>query len=147
MSFTFNVKLVHPNAVFPTKTHSNDIGYDITILEEVERYSVNTAMYDTGLSIVPYNSSMYMELVPRSSFAKTGYVMTNSVGIIDPDYTGTLRVILTKVDPDLPDITLPLKGFQVIARLAQRPSLYPVLDESDIRATKRGKGGFGSTGF
>jgi dUTP pyrophosphatase len=145
MSFNFDVKLMKPNAIFPTKAHSTDIGYDLTIIEEVERYSESTAMYDTGISIQPHNASMYAEIVPRSSFGKTGYILSNSVGIIDPEYTGTLKVILTKVDPSLPNLSLPYKGFQLIARRAERPVFVPVLDESEIRKTKRGNGGFGST--
>lgn len=139
------VKLESSNAVLPTKAHSDDVGYDVTLISEVERLSSKTAMYDTGIIVAPLSMNTYVELVPRSSLHKLGYVLANSVGIIDPNYRGTLKVVLTKVDDDLPDITLPFKCVQMIVRNLELSEIIQIerLDSN----TKRGNGGFGSSGF
>ena len=50
----------------------------------------HTFMVDFGVSIEP-PKDYYFELIPRSSLAWTGFVMPNSVGVIDPDYRGSLK--------------------------------------------------------
>mgnify|MGYP001566265644 CR=1 FL=1 len=67
---------------------------------------------------------------------------SNSVGIIDPGYTGTIKVPLIKIDASMPDIELPLR----IAQLILKP--YIVSYDTQVHTidpTSRGDGGFGST--
>ena len=54
-------------------------------------------MYDSYISVQP-PEGYYFEIVPRSSISKLGYILTNSIGIIDPSYRGTLKVVLTKIN-------------------------------------------------
>ena len=81
----------------------------------VKTYGKNTFMYDTGISVEP-PCGYYTEIVPRSSIVKTGYIMTNSIGIIDPTYRGTLKICVTRIDDTLPELTIPFKKFQLIVR-------------------------------
>ena len=153
----FNVKLSHPQAVYPTKAHETDVGYDLTIIAKDTKISEMTTMYETGVCILPaenisYNTDVlkyYIEIVPRSSLVKSGYILSNSVGVIDPDYQGTLKVVLTKIDPSMPDLTLPFKGAQIIVRQVYDEAIFQqVLDTGRNRMmpqTSRGDGGFGST--
>lgn len=63
----------------------------------------NTILYDTGIKInVKYG--YYAEVVPRSSLSKSGYMLANSIGIIDNSYRNNIFVALTKINPDAPDI-------------------------------------------
>lgn len=131
------------NAIIPSKTHYSDVGYDITIIKKIKDINSTTSLYDTGLS---FNVSFgyYIELVPRSSLSKSGYMLSNSIGIIEKSYTGTILVPLTKVAPEAEDIVLPFKCCQLLFK----PQVYMnILDASleteDI--TNRGNGGFGST--
>lgn len=96
------------DAVIPTKAHEEDIGYDLTIIKVFRCISAQTTLYDTGLAMSPPDG-FYLEILPRSSLSKTGYMLSNSVGVIDPQYTGNLMVALTKVDPSMPDIELPAR--------------------------------------
>lgn len=146
----FQVKLENPKAVMPSKTHDNDVGYDLTLIEVAKQISPMITMYDTGIAIAAeqkmFDSSIsdfYVEVVPRSSLSKTGYILANSIGIIDPDYRGTIKVVLAKIDPSMPDIQLPFKGVQMIVRLLQ-PSIM-VQTTKSLPETDRGNGGFGST--
>ena len=135
------------NAVLPTKAHPEDTGYDLTIISIVKDMSIKNStdviyMFDTGVSVKP-PSGYYIDVVPRSSFSKTGYHFLNSVGIIDATYRGTIRIVI-KGDQSLKDINLPYTGFQMIVRKLEFTSIRQVdsLDE-----TQRGDGGFGSSGL
>lgn len=153
----FNIKLTHPQAVFPTKAHENDVGFDLTLIAKDSKISEMTTMFDTGVCVLPpdnvitYNRDdnlYYVEIVPRSSLVKSGYMLTNSVGIIDPDYEGNIKVVLTKIDSSMPDLTLPFKGVQmIIRRFYNETILQQVHDKPISRRTMsdRGDGGFGSS--
>jgi dUTP pyrophosphatase len=142
MSIDISVAIKDPRAVFPTKAHSDDVGYDLTLIDVAKVIDDETTMYETGIAVAPGSDGYYVEIVPRSSFSKSGYVLANSVGIIDPQYRGTLKVVLVRVDKTKPQISLPYKGFQMIVRenIKSRLILKDNLDE-----TERGDGGFGST--
>ena len=128
-------------SVIPTKAGPNEIGYDLTIISIVNIINSNTIMYDTGISVEP-SDGLYTEIVPRSSLIKTGYILTNSIGIIDPTYRGTLKIVLTKIEKDTPDLELPCKKFQLIPRQIINTITEVVTDLSN---TSRNTGGFGST--
>jgi len=137
LSFTIN----DPSAVIPTRAHKTDIGYDLTAIKVWKRIGSRTTIYDTGIAVQP-SSGYYTEILPRSSLSKTGYILANSVGIIDPDYTGTLKIAVTKVDDSLPELECPFVKFQLIMRKAE---YFELLQVSDFEKTTRGEGGFGST--
>ena len=101
-------------------------------------------LYETGLIIQPC-VGYYAEIVPRSSLSKTGYALANSVGIIDGNYLGTIKIPLRKVSPDAQPITFPFTCCQLIIR-RQEHVLLEEVEESDLLSTSRMDGGFGSTG-
>lgn len=136
-----NVHLDDPSAIMPSKVRASDVGYDLTLIRESKRVFPTVIMYDTGVRIEP-GDGFYVELVPRSSLIKTGWMMANSVGIIDASYRGTLKVVLVRVVPDAPDISLPFTGFQLIFRKQINATMTTV---SQLDQTARGEGGFGST--
>jgi deoxyuridine 5'-triphosphate nucleotidohydrolase len=140
----FRVVRVDPRAILPSKKRASDVGFDLTIISKVKDLGTRTALYDTGIIIQP-PMGYYIEILPRSSLSKSGYLQINSIGIIDPNYLDTLKVPLTRVDDSVPEIQLPFTGFQLILR---RPIHGVVLECSreQLADTSRGTGGFGSTG-
>ena len=137
------------NAHFPTKANESDIGFDLVAIKKykiVRKGDENgvgkTVLYDTGLTCIP-EKGFYTEILPRSSLCKTGWMLSNSVGIIDPDYRGNLLIALTKIDPNAEDLPLPFCKTQLIVRRAEIAELEQV---NIVNSTKRGEGGFGSTG-
>ena len=137
------------NARFPTKANESDIGFDLVAIKKykiVRKGDENgvgkTILYDTGLTCIP-EKGFYTEILPRSSLCKTGWMLSNSVGIIDPDYRGNLLIALTKIDPNAEDLPLPFCKTQLIVRRAEIAELEQV---NIVNSTKRGEGGFGSTG-
>lgn len=130
-------------AVTPTKKRSSDEGYDITLIGVEREISPAITRYRTGIRVeTPYG--YHVEMVPRSSLSSSGYMLANSVGIIDAGYTGELLVTLIKVDPSAKPIELPFKCMQSLLRESIH---YYMKEVSNFDGeTMRGDGGFGSTG-
>jgi len=133
-----------PEANIPTKERASDVGYDLTIIKKVKDIGSKTALYDTGIIVAP-DFGYYTKIVPRSSIIKSGYMLTNSIGIIDGTYRGHLMICLTKIDETMPDLILPFKCCQLILDR----SLHYIMEDtgtiSELGCTNRGEGGFGST--
>lgn len=133
------------NAVIPSKTRNSDVGYDLSIIKKHKQIDKNTALYDTGIKI-KLEKGYYAQIYPRSSISKSGYILSNSVGIIDPGYNSNLFIALTKVDSDTPDLNLdvPFRCCQIVIQ----KQLYVEVTEvtEDFEITDRNYGGFGSTG-
>lgn len=130
-----------PNAVTPTRGTNMAVGYDLTAISVAKKISERTTLYDTGICVQP-PPGYYTEILPRSSLSKTGYVLSNSVGTIDPDYTGRLLIALTKVDDSLPDLELPFTKCQLVLRKFES---FRLIETDKLTETERGDGGFGST--
>ena len=139
---TIKFKKTLENAQIPVQATQDDVGYDLTAVEFVKRLGDNTYMYDTGICVQP-PPGYYTEIVPRSSIVKTGYILSNSIGVIDPHYRGSLKICFTKVDKSLPDLEVPFTKCQLLVKKAE----YAVFEEvdHDFESTARGDGGFGST--
>ncbi len=50
--------------------------------------------------------------ITKKFLSNSGYMLSNSVGLIDSSYRGTLKVTLTKIANDAEDIKLPFKAVQ-----------------------------------
>ena len=137
----FKYKLVDPLGIPPHKTQPSDSGFDLNLVS-VKNQIGKVTLYGTGVSVQP-PSGYYFDLVPRSSMIKSGYMMANSVGIIDQGYTGEILVPLIKIDPDATDLELPCRMVQIIPR--KWYGFTPVADDEHVYSN-RGSNGFGSTG-
>ena len=142
----------YDDAVIPSKSRYSDAGYDLTIIKEHKRLTSNTVIYDTGIKLEIPNG-YYVEIVPRSSISRSGYMLANNVGIIDQGYRGNLYIALTKINDETPNLTdmvdwrLPWRCCQMIVK-KQIYSKLVVCDSghNDIQKSNRGTGAFGSTG-
>jgi dUTP pyrophosphatase len=134
-------RLQDSQAVLPTK-RIIDVGYDLTITSVFKKISNKITMFETGVALdIPVG--FYVEMAPRSSVSNTGYMLANSIGIIDAGFTGTIKVPLIKVDESMPNIELPMR----VAQLILKPYVVSYDTQVDtIAPTSRGTGGFGSTG-
>jgi deoxyuridine 5'-triphosphate nucleotidohydrolase len=135
------VQIVHPDAVLPRKERISDSGYDLTLLYVKKSFGVTT-LFGTGIMVNP-PQGWYLDVVPRSSIIKLGYMLSNNVGVIDRSYRGEIFVPLTKIDPACPDLELPAR----IAQLIPRPiAHFAIRQKASLDNTERGAGGFGSSG-
>lgn len=130
------------NSIEPSKSRDSDVGYDLTIIAVKKVINKKTVLYTTGICI-DIDHGYYTEIVPRSSIIKSGYMLANSIGIIENSYRGELMIALTKIDEDSPDIELPFKCCQLIIRKQH----YAIFREVEVLdKSLRNDGGFGSTG-
>ena len=83
-----------------------------------------------------------MLVFPRSSMAKRGFTMPNSVGVIDEGYRGIVQVVLS-----WPHGIESVNHGEYIAQAMVLPVKQARLMRGHVPLdTKRGEGGFGSTG-
>lgn len=138
-------------ATLPTRAHASDIGYDLTALDvsvAYRRFGKENLIWkvkiDTGVHITP-PKGYYVEVVPNSRLAKTPFVFSNSLGIIDPDYTGSIKIWLNADFNTTNEELIPQVG-DVVAQLIIRKKHdadWQIVDQ--LTPTERGSGGFGST--
>lgn len=130
------------NALVPVKANYSDVGYDLTAIGVSKKINNKTILCNTGIQLeIP--STYYVEIVPRSSIIKSGYMLANSIGVIDSSYKGELLIALVKIDETMPDITFPFRCCQLI----MKKQIFPQLEEvNEMSKSKRGEGGFGSSG-
>ena len=102
-----------------------------------------TAIIPTGLALsVP--KGFEVQIRPRSGLAaKKKISVLNTPGTIDSDYRGEIKVILINQGQETFKVE---KGLR-IAQMVVCPVVQAQIKEvEDLSETKRGKGGFGSTG-
>lgn len=129
------------NAMTPTKANFSDAGFDVSIIGLCKQLNNHTSLYNTGIRLdIPVG--YYVEMLPRSSISKSGYMLANSVGIIDCSYKGELLVALTKID-DSAHMEYPYRCCQLIMRKQIFPEMVEI-NEVDTN-TNRAEGGFGSS--
>ncbi len=102
------------------------------------------AIIKTGLFIALPNG-YEAQVRPRSGLAaKNGITVLNAPGTIDADYRGEIGVILVNLSNE----TFKINDGERIAQLVIATYQQAIWEEVKIlEETKRGKGGFGSTGL
>jgi hypothetical protein len=96
-------------AVIPLKYRSSNIGYNITLIKEIQKVGCNTIVYDTCIKIT-LDFGYYISIIPGKKLIFNGYILRNST-CID---SGTLKIVLTKIDKTLPNLILPYECCQII---------------------------------
>ena len=137
--------LVNTGAQLPKRAHPTDAGADLFAwfednTQEIDIYPNEQKLIDTGIAIkIPRGFAGFV--YNRSSQGKKGIVIPHSVGVIDTDYRGTIKVLLKNISEDPYKI---VPGDR-IAQLVIQP--IELVDFKDVwNDTNRGTGGFGSTG-
>lgn len=102
------------------------------------------AIIPTGLSIalpIGYEA----QIRPRSGLAaKNGITVANAPGTIDADYRGEVGVILVNLGEE--DFTIE-RGMRIAQMIVAPVSTISWVKTDNLPDTKRGAGGFGSTGL
>lgn len=98
----------------------------------------------TGVRVQPKVPGYAGFLYSRSGLgARDGLTVAQGVGVIDPDYTGEILVVLLNTSGEVRRISRGERIAQLIFQPFASPQ-YAVVD--DLCATERGAGGFGHTG-
>lgn len=142
--YTLKVKKLSKAAIMPSYAHPGDAGLDIFSNEEITLKPGEYRTVKTGIAI-ELPPSTEAQVRPRSGLAsKHGITVLNSPGTIDEGYRGEICVIMInhsktefKIEPGMK-----------IAQMIVSPVVKAEIEEIDnMSETKRGEGGFGSTGL
>ena len=132
--------LVESPAFLPKRQYPTDAGADLMSTQDVDIYPDEQKMIDTGVGVkIPKGFAGFV--FNRSGQGKQGIILPNSVGVIDSDYRGTIKVPLR----NLSDSPYKIKRGDRIAQLV----IIPVVLAEFVdhwNDTQRGTGSFGSTG-
>ncbi len=139
------IKKLSKKVILPKYETDGSSGLDLAACldNDIEIKPGKSEIIPTGLAIsIPKNFEI--QIRPRSGLAARNQIsVLNTPGTIDADYRGELKVIL---------INLGEKSFIVenglrIAQMVLCPIIKAKLKEVEtLEGTKRGSGGFGSTG-
>ncbi len=129
----------------PKYETSGSSGMDLAanLKSEISIESGKTAIIPTGISLsIP--KGFEIQIRPRSGLAaKNRISVLNTPGTIDADYRGEIKVILINLGSETFIVE---KGLR-IAQMVVCPVVKAKFEEvTELNETKRGQGGFGSTG-
>lgn len=156
MNNVVNIKIkLDEGAEMPMRAHNTDTGYDVKANKVKLEYcqdnmsggkAVWKYIIDTGVHIQP-EDGYYVMAVPNSRISKLPVYLGNSVGIIDQDYTGSIRFTYSLhpgADPNMLDeFFTPGKVCGQLVVMKRYDADFNIVNELD--ETERGDGGFGST--
>lgn len=140
----WTVKFIKTNseAKLPHQASEGAACSDLYSVEKVTIYPGKTKLIDTGLQVAHIPSGYRLDLFDRSGFRAKG-IFGSSVGIIDEDYRGPLKVILFNST----DNPLEISVGDRIAQAALTEKISVTYEFTEVyEDTERGAGGFGSTG-
>jgi len=141
-----SIKLDDPRAM-PIRAHATDAGADLFSNKDITIYPGELALIDTGVSIKLFTGLVGL-VYNRSSQGKIQVTIPHSVGVIDADYRGNIKVLLKNNGED------PYFIYHYATKIAQlvlTPVWMPDFqiwteDLGEWDDTVRGINGFGSTG-
>lgn len=138
------MNLLHPDAILPRYAHGpeEDAGMDLHAVEDVLLEPGVPALVPTGLAI-ELPPGYEAQIRPRSGLAlRHAITLPNAPATIDPGYRGEIRVILLNLGRTPYRVH---KGDRIAQMVIAR---YEAIEwvEAELSDSRRGAGGFGSSG-
>jgi dUTP pyrophosphatase len=136
------VQLLSENAFIPERKSDGAAGYDLSSAQDFEIEPLGKLLVKTDIAIrVP--EGYYGRIAPRSSLAINNHIAVGA-GVIDRDYTGNVGVVLFNHSSVM--YLSGQKGDRIAQLIIEKISTPDVVVVEKLQETKRGEGGFGSTG-
>src|SRR3954464_13402272 len=137
------VKKLHPEAVLPHYAHGpeEDAGMDLRSLERVVLSPGVPRAVATGIAI-ELPAGYEAQVRPRSGLALK-HAITVNFGTIDPGYRGEIRVVMFNLSAA--DYVIE-KGDRVAQLIVARYESVECEEGDELGESRRGAGGFGSSG-
>ena len=142
---TLKIKRLNEKAVIPERATPGSAGMDLyAVLDEpITLNQGETALIPTGIAIALESANEVALIFPRSGLSiKHGIGLLNSVGVIDSDYRGEIKVgVINQINKEYT-----IEPNERIAQMVIMPvSLPEIIEVNELDETQRGTGGFGST--
>ncbi|MGH9628058.1 MAG: dUTP diphosphatase [Bryobacteraceae bacterium] len=138
------IKKLHENACLPSYAHGplEDAGMDLRALEDAALEPGVPFAVPTGLAL-ELPSGYEAQIRPRSGLAlKHSITLPNAPATIDPGYRGEVKVILLNLGKE----KYLIHAGDRIAQMVITKYEAVEWEESELRESVRGAGGFGSSG-
>lgn len=144
LTITVPFAKIDPEVEAPSYAHEGDAGCDLTSRIDAILEPGSRILIPTGIAVaIPEGYAGFIQ--PRSGLAaKHGIGIVNSPGLVDSHYRGEIKVVLVNLDPAKPfRVGRGDKICQLVFKRIERASF---VETRELDTTKRGEGGFGSTG-
>lgn len=142
-------KLV-PHATIPSRATPGSAGFDLYSAEGYVVLPQHRVVVSTGIQVALPDGT-YGRVAPRSGLA-VKHGLDVGAGVIDPDYTGELKVVLFNHDPKQTFIIRP--GYRIAQLILENYTVCDVVEDDSIivgsqcqDSVAAGHQGFGSTGL
>lgn len=139
------IKKLSEKAIVPARATEGSAGMDLCacIEEGITLKGGETALIPTGIAAqIPSGFGLF--IFPRSGLSiKHGIGLLNSVGVVDSDYRGEIKVgVINQISE-----SYTIEPGERIAQMVLMPvALANTVVVDSLEETDRGDGGFGSTG-
>ena len=141
------IKKLDPKVILPAYETAGAAAVDLraNINKAIKLDLGETALIPTGIAININDDKVAAVILPRSGLGHNyGIKLGNSVGLIDSDYQGELKVSIKNTGNGLYKISPQDRIAQMLFVPVIRAEFVEVDEFSS--STERGEGGFGSTG-
>ncbi len=138
------IKRLDADLPLPRYAHEGDAGLDLYAAEDAEIEPGHRLLVPTGIAVaIPEGYAGFVQ--PRSGLAlRHGLSLVNTPGLIDSHYRGEIKVIAVNLDPATP-ISI-ARGDKIAQLVIQPVARVRLVESEELDETRRGEGGFGSTG-
>ena len=142
LQISVNVIKCHEYAMMPKRGSEFSAGSDLYSVSDYIIEPNSRCLVSTGIKM-QFPNNVYARIAPRSGLALKNGIDTMA-GVIDPDYTGEIKVLLYNTS----NIKFEVQKGDRIAQIIFEQFKYPNFSETiEITETNRSSGGFGSTGI
>jgi dUTP pyrophosphatase len=135
------IKKLSENAKIPIRKTLGSAGYDLHSAKDLHIDPHGKAIVPTDLSI-KVEDGYYGRIAPRSGMSWKNHTDIGA-GVIDSDYRGAVGVVIFNHSKNRLEI---VKGDRVAQLIIERISTPEIIEVDELDETKRGSGGYGSTG-
>jgi dUTP pyrophosphatase len=145
--YTLHLKTIHKDLYLNHQSaYGGDAGVDLFFPSDLVVFRNSTMLIDLEVSCKLVNGIIPESffLFPRSSIYKTPLRLANSVGIIDSNYRGNIKVAVDNISDEDYNVTKGTKLFQVCKTNLQ-PFKVKLVD--NLGESERMDAGFGSSGI
>jgi dUTP pyrophosphatase len=138
------IKLLDEGLAMPRYQHEGDAGLDLPSRVDRVLAPGERAMIPTGIAVaIPRGYAGFV--LPRSGLAsRHGIALVNSPGLVDSGYRGEMAIIM--INTDKTESFQIKRGDRIAQLVIQKVVEATTVQVSELDATSRGAGGFGSTG-
>jgi len=140
-----NIKKLHSEAVVPKYATPGDAGMDLHAVSNGEADRYGNMVYKTGLAVEIPTGHVGL-IYPRSSVSKTSHMLRNHVGVIDSGYRGEIILKFGWYETSPGHQLFYKKGDRIGQIVIMPHPEIEFVEVTELSATHRASGGFGSTG-